>query len=99
MEGRPLDEKYRRPDGVGVDELFWVKVQCSLVDEGPHMVYDRSRSCKFFVTKGSKGFDELLVKIRGAKAFDGKKLFFRAAFDGSGNCRIYPNQTTTVKKW
>ena len=99
IKGQQLDEKYNRPDGVGIDELFLVKVQCALICEGPHMVYDRSRSCKFFIAKGAAGFDELLRKIKGAKAFDGTKLFFKAAFDDSGNCRIYPNQTSTTKKW
>eukprot|EP00571_Detonula_confervacea_P014415 CAMPEP_0172302324 /NCGR_PEP_ID=MMETSP1058-20130122/4040_1 /TAXON_ID=83371 /ORGANISM="Detonula confervacea, Strain CCMP 353" /LENGTH=587 /DNA_ID=CAMNT_0013012749 /DNA_START=116 /DNA_END=1879 /DNA_ORIENTATION=- len=94
-----INGEYKRPNGVDVDELFWVKVQCDLLNKGPHMVYDKSRSCKFFIMHGASGHLELFNRMKGAKAFSGTKLYFKAAFDGSGNFRVYPNISSTTKKW
>ncbi|KAL9186286.1 hypothetical protein ACHAXT_005524 [Thalassiosira profunda] len=86
------------PGGVEVDERFWIKVQCNS-EAVPHLVYDKSRTCQFRIQPGTPGHRELLQKAREEKAFEGKKVYVKAAFDASGNCRVYPNLTSTTRKW
>ncbi|KAL7531753.1 hypothetical protein ACHAXR_004216, partial [Thalassiosira sp. AJA248-18] len=89
---------FERPHGVDVDERFWVKVQV-LDESDPHLVYDRSRSVSFGIMPGTPGHLQLRKKVQDEKAFDGRKLFFKAAFDASGNLKVYPNISSTTKKW
>ncbi|KAL7526296.1 hypothetical protein ACHAWF_001714, partial [Thalassiosira exigua] len=89
---------YERPVGVGIDEDFWLKIQVAS-DTQPHLAYDRSRSCAFHIFPGTLGHLELLKRVQSESAFDGRKLYFKAAFDSSGNCRVYPNLTSTAKKF
>mmetsp|Transcript_37067 Transcript_37067/g.64990 ORF Transcript_37067/g.64990 Transcript_37067/m.64990 type:complete len:556 (-) Transcript_37067:298-1965(-) len=89
---------FERPSGVNVDERFWIKVQC-LTESDEHLVYDKSRSCSFSIMPGTPGHLELLKKVQYCKAFDGRKLYFKASFDASGNCNVYPNVCSTTRKW
>ena len=94
-----VNGEYKRPDGVDVDELFWIKVQCDLINDGPHVAYDKSRSCKFLIMPGTEEYTELLNKMKQVKAFSGTKIYVKAAFDRSGECRVYPNISSTTKTW
>lgn len=89
---------FERPNDVEVGERFWIKVQC-LTESNPHLVYDRSRSCSFSIMPRTPGHVELHKKVQDEKAFNGSKLYFKAAFDASGNFRVYPNICSTSKTW
>mmetsp|Transcript_2551 Transcript_2551/g.3720 ORF Transcript_2551/g.3720 Transcript_2551/m.3720 type:complete len:569 (+) Transcript_2551:145-1851(+) len=88
---------YKKPDGVDIDERFWIKVQVN-EPTSPHLVYDKSRSCAFYIMPGTSGHLVLHEKVRSEKSFEGTKCYFKAAFDESGICRVYLNQTA-IKKW
>ena len=89
---------FDRPNGVDANERFWIKVQAS-EPTSPLLVYDRSRSVAFYLLHGQPGHKELVEKVKKERAFDGRKSFFRAAFDADGDLSVYPNTSTTTKKW
>ncbi len=89
---------FDRPNGVDVNERFWLKVQAN-EPTSPLLVYDRSRSVAFRLLPGQPGHKELVDKVKKERAFNGRKSFFRAAFDAGGNLSVYPNTSTTTKKW
>jgi len=89
---------FERPSDAGIDERFYVKVQCNS-ESSPHLLYDRSRSVSFAIMPNQPGHSELLKKVQGEKAFNGRKAYFKAAFDASNNLRVYPNLSSTTKKW
>lgn len=97
-DGVKAEGEYKRPSGVKVDEQFWVKVQCNS-DSKAHLVYDKSRSCTFQILPGTPEHLELYKLVSNENAFNGAKAYFKAAFDATGNCRIYPYTTSTVKSW
>jgi len=88
---------YKRPDAVEVDELFWIKVQ-SNSESGPHLIYDKTRTCTFQIWPQTHGHRELFEKVSAEKASMGKKTHVKASFDVRGNCKVYPN-TATLKNW
>lgn len=93
---RTVDEtNYRRPEGVDVDERFWLKVQ---VGENSLLLYDKTRVCTFFLDEDDAGFEELRDKVREETAAMGLKTHVRASFDGQGNCKVWPD-TATLKTW
>ena len=96
-DGIENNGKYQKPKGIKANELFWIKVQCNS-DIAPHLVYDKTRFCNFLVAPNTPGYHELYEKVSKEKACFGRKAFFKAAFDASGNCRFYPN-TIAVKSW
>ena len=87
-----------RPSDADIDERFYVKVQCES-ESSPHLLYDRSRSVSFAIMPNQPGHSELLKKVQGENAFNGRKAYFKAAFDASNNLRVYPNLSSTTKKW
>ena len=89
---------YSIPDGVNPDEKFVIKVQgCG--DKSPIMVYDESRTCDFFISPGTPGFQEVLDEIRKEQAWMGKKTFMKASFDKVGNCTVYPSTAGVKAKY
>jgi len=99
IEGKHgMDGDYKRPNSINADERFWIKIQIASIKDYL-LVYDRSRSCHFHIEPGTSGHLELRKRVLQEKAFNGKKQYFEAAFDASGNCRVYPNLTSTTKKW
>jgi len=99
IDGIKCAGEYRRPNGVNIDEQFWMKVQPSGLESGPHLVYDKSRSCTFGIMPGTPGYNELNKKVSQDSAFNGTKSYFKAAFGADGNCKIFPNISSTVKSW
>ena len=103
---RPLDGisldlvfNYGRPDHIGVNEKFWVKVQVSttLPRNGPHLVYDESRKCQFYIHDDQSGYNELKALVKAEKVTYGEKLYFLASFDDAGDCTIYPHSSNLKK--
>ena len=88
---------YTRPDGVKVDELFWIKVQV-MSDSLQHLIYDKTRTCTFHLAPKTPGHRELFEIVSAEKASMGKKTHVKASFDAAGNCKVYPN-TATLKSW
>jgi len=88
---------YRKPNEVDVDELFWIKVQANATTI-PLMVYDKTRTCSFFISPGAPGFNELYEKVRSERGADGRKAHFKALFDGNGNCVVFPD-TAKLLSW
>lgn len=79
---------YRIPDGVQPGEMFVIKVQGG-GDKSPIMVYDKSRTCQFYVNPEQPGFREILVEMRKEAAWQGRKTFMKACFE-DGDCIVYP---------
>jgi len=101
---------FKRPKGLGDDETFYIKCQVATETDAmnnqvtvdaptqPHAIYDKSRSVAFYMMPGTPGHKELFENVKKEKAFEGKKAFFKAAYDSSGNMKVFPN-TACVKKW
>eukprot|EP00814_Leptocylindrus_danicus_P021900 CAMPEP_0116046492 /NCGR_PEP_ID=MMETSP0321-20121206/28306_1 /TAXON_ID=163516 /ORGANISM="Leptocylindrus danicus var. danicus, Strain B650" /LENGTH=248 /DNA_ID=CAMNT_0003528147 /DNA_START=150 /DNA_END=896 /DNA_ORIENTATION=- len=93
--GIPLN--YGRPDHIAVNEKFWVKVQIATNEtstyNSPHMVYDESRKCQFYVSPDESGYGELKELVKAEKVTFGEKSYFLASFDDAGDCTIYPNSS------
>ena len=88
---------YQKPQGVGVNEKFWVKIQTSYCFSRL-LVYDKTRECIFHILPRNNGFKELLEKVKSQTAVSGKKCHFQAAFNASGECVVYSN-TAKLKSW
>mmetsp|Transcript_95754 Transcript_95754/g.194685 ORF Transcript_95754/g.194685 Transcript_95754/m.194685 type:complete len:577 (+) Transcript_95754:64-1794(+) len=88
---------YRNPDGVTHGEKFVVKVQGG-GDTMPIMVYDESRTCQFDVQPGMPGFREILTEMRKEMAWQGRKTFMKARFEGE-DCFIYPSTAEVKTKY
>ena len=88
---------YAPPSGMKANEKFWIKVQSNGKD-AQIMIYDRSRSCSFFVPPGQPGHRELVERVSSQKIYTGTKSFFKAKFNKKGKCIVYPH-TSTVRKW
>ncbi len=88
---------YCKPDDVAVGETFYLKIQAAGMT-APMMVYDKSRQCSFTIYPEEKGFDRIFKKVQEEKATSGRKSYFKAFFDGNGNCNIFPN-SATLKQW
>ena len=88
---------YRRPDGVGVNEKFFVKVQGG-GPSMPLMIYDESRQCSFSYSPRMRGFDQIREKVNAEPAFQGRKTYMEASFDQNGDCTMYPS-SARLKKW
>ena len=101
---------FKRPKGIKDDETFYIKCQvASQLDamnnvvpiDAPihhHVIYDGTRSVAFYMMPGTPGHKELFESVKKEKAFEGKKAFFKAAFDSSGNMKVFP-YTACAKKW
>ena len=91
--------KYQRPKNVQIDERFFVKIQVNLNDGGPLLVYDKTRSCCFYVMPHHVGiYEPIRAKVLAQTATGGLKSYFEASFDSDDICTIYPT-TSTLKKW
>jgi len=88
---------YNQPKGVGIDEKFWIQVQVDGVTES-HLLYDKTRTCLFFLKPNTPGHRELYDKAKSQIVVSGYKTYVQALFDTRGICRVYPN-TSTLKKW
>lgn len=89
---------YRKPDGVNVNERFWIKVQCTGRNpEDRHLVYDKTRSCQFQYSPGP-GHTELLQKVSAEKGANGKKTHFEALWDNDDNMIVFPD-TAELLDW
>mmetsp|Transcript_22573 Transcript_22573/g.33141 ORF Transcript_22573/g.33141 Transcript_22573/m.33141 type:complete len:235 (+) Transcript_22573:89-793(+) len=97
VTGRTADGDYKRPDGVAVDEIFWMKVQAD-INSSSLLLYDKTRTCTFTMLPEDVGFNELLEKVRAEKGAMGQKCHVEALFDKEGDCRVYPS-TATLRKW
>ena len=96
---------FGRPDGIKVDEKFWIKVQIfsttvmpEMDANGPHKIYDKSRTCHFYVNEGEPGHTEIKESVKREKAYMGRKSYFQASFGDDGNCAIFLDETA-LKKW
>ena len=89
--------KYQRPtNGTQVNERFYIKIQYA--QNGPLLVYDKTRSCCFYITSQQAGYEELTAKVQAQTACNGLKSYFQASFDAEGVCTVYPG-TSTLKQW
>lgn len=88
---------YRRPSYVAVDEAFTVKVQ-RISGRDTLLVYDRSRECEFCLGPEQSSYRKLLEKVKAEQVTAGTKAYMAAAFDKTGNCTFYVNQTK-MKTW
>ncbi len=91
---------YQNPDGININDTFWIKVQLSIngIEGAPHLLYDKTRSCTFYLNHGEPGHGELLEKVKQEKNYLGQKAYFKASFGNDGNCTIYLHQTG-LKNW
>jgi len=86
------------PDGLtSPGEAFWIKVQSNGIRSNL-LIYDKSRTCNFFLPPGEDGHRELVDAVSQQQAFLGRKSFFKAKFDKKGRCVVYP-RTSTALKW
>ena len=90
------DGSFRKPDGVEVDELFWIKMQANMLDT--LLVYDKTRTCQFFIYSGTPGHEELCARICAERGSGGRKTHFMALFDKDSNCKVFPD-TADLKSW
>jgi hypothetical protein len=88
---------YQKPSHAKVDESFYIKVQANYA-HSPLMIYDKSRECFFYYQPGQRGFQEMLIKVQSDLSASGRKTYMAASFTSSGDCIIYPEQTT-FQKW
>jgi hypothetical protein len=88
---------FRKPHNVAVDEKFYVKVQGG-GPQMPLMIYDETRQCMFSYPPELPGFAQMREKVLAEPAFQGRKTYMKASFDGNGVCTVYPT-TATLKKW
>jgi hypothetical protein len=88
---------YQKPSHVKVEELFYIKIQANSA-HSPLMIYEKSRECFFYYQPGQRGFQEMLVKVQSDLSAGGRKTYMAASFTASGDCIVYPEQTT-VQKW
>jgi hypothetical protein len=89
--------KYQRPtNGTKVHERFYIKIQYA--QNGPLLVYDKTRSCCFHINPNQTGYRELTAAIQAQTACNGLKSYFQASFDADGVCTVYPG-TSTLKQW
>jgi hypothetical protein len=88
--------KYQRPSNAKNNERFYIKVQYS--QNGPLLVYDKTRSCCFYILPNQTGYQELTAKVLAQTACNGLKSYFQASFDVEGVCTVYPG-TSTLKQW
>ena len=95
--GKVSSGTYRKPNSVTVDDLFFVKIQGDST-QAPLLLYDKSRQCEFSILPTQRGFDELTKIILAETATRGTKTYMAAAFDSSGNLRVYPKQTA-IRTW
>jgi len=100
-EFRSVIDEYRggycKPQGVSVDEKFWIKVHAPR-DNRPLLFNDENGTCGFYVGPGARGYAEIMAKIREEKTFHGLKSYFRASFDENGDCTIFL-QSSSIKHW
>mmetsp|Transcript_6693 Transcript_6693/g.9713 ORF Transcript_6693/g.9713 Transcript_6693/m.9713 type:complete len:543 (+) Transcript_6693:55-1683(+) len=88
---------YCQPNNVAVGEKFDIKIQAN--DSAlPMMVYDQTRQCFFNIFPSQHGFDRIFKKVKEERSTLGTKSYFKAFFDKSGNCNIFPN-SATLKQW
>lgn len=100
--GRPSaprkdSDGYQKPRSARVNEKFYVKVQGG-GPVMPLMVYDKSREFNICVNPGQAGFEQMRAKVNAEPAFQGRKTYMSASFDGQGRCIIYPH-LTSMKTW
>lgn len=101
---------FKRPKGLKDNETFYIKCQVATEADAmnfhapidapthPHVIYDRTRSVAFFMMPGTPGHKELFESVKKERAFEGKKAFFKAMYDSSGNMKVFPH-TACAKKW
>ena len=107
-ESTPMS--FKRPKGLKDNETFYIKCQVATEADAmnfhapidapthPHVIYDRTRSVAFFMMPGTPGHKELFESVKKERAFEGKKAFFKATYDSSGNMKVFPH-TACAKKW
>jgi hypothetical protein len=82
---------------VQAGEMFYIKIQGNT--EIMHLlIYDYTRECQFRYMPGLRGFNEMLAKVQADPSADGRKTYMAASFNTSGDCVVYPGQTT-VQNW
>jgi len=97
-KGTFSNNRYGPPDGLKkADESFWIKAQSNGIHENL-LIYDKSRTCNFYLQPGQNGHRELVEKVSQQRTFLGRKSYFKAKFDEKGSCRVYLH-TTTALKW
>ena len=89
-----------KPSKVAVDELFYLKVQIG--DErdstaSPHLVYDKTRECEFFIDPGTPAWAELKAIVKRSGTM-GRKAHFKGKFDSKGQIYMCPN-LMALKTW
>jgi len=98
---------FGRPDGIKLDEKFLIKVQISstsfegmedIYPNGPHKIYDKSRTCHFYINDGEPGYTEIRERVKSENAYMGRKSYFKALFGNDGNCAIFLDETA-LKNW
>jgi hypothetical protein len=92
--------EYKRPDGVEIDETFWLKVQLCQngSSDAPHLVYDKSRACAFYLQCEFPGHQEIAERVKEEDTYMGLKAYFRASFGQDGNCTVFLDETG-LKNW
>jgi len=92
--------EFKRPDGMEVDELFWVKVQNNH-ESLAYALSDKTETCRFSVLPQASVYRELSEELSSFSAKKGAKemkCHVKASFDAAGNCKLYPS-TATLKTW
>ena len=92
--------EYKRPEGVEIDETFWLKVQLCQngSSDAPHLVYDKSRTCAFYLESEFLGHQEIAERVKKEDTYMGLKAYFRASFGQDGNCTVFLDETG-LKNW
>jgi len=108
INGDVEDLNYGRPDGIKVDEQFLIKVQISaatmeeandkMYGKGLHKIYDKSKTCHFYVYYDESGYSDIRERVLGENAYMGRKAYFKASFGNDGNCTIFLDKTA-LKTW
>ena len=89
------DGGYSKPKHVKTNELFYVKLQRPLDDDGMGsiLLYDKSRECQFAIQPFQTGYQALIDQIKKEKGSYGTKTHFQAKFNEKGEMFILPNSS------
>ena len=94
--------EFKIPDGVEIDEIFWVKVQLCQTGGGtnssPHLIYDKSRTCAFYLQTNVSGYKEIDGRVKEEDTYMGLKAYFKASFGQDGSCIVYLDESG-LKNW
>ena len=69
-----------------------------LYPNGPHKIYDKSRTCYFYINDGEPGYTEIRERVKRENAYMGRKSYFKASFGNDGNCSVFLDETA-LKTW